>query len=269
APGLDRARSRDADARACPSRADAPDPALYVPVQSAGARLLRASRIQSGEVRRRLRQRGEVSGRPVRVATLGLQHVLGNALDVRRVDLTLVSLHDVSDEPADLLGVGDLERVQPLTNERAERGLVQALGQVAIAELELEAKLRGVRGAALADLLVFRERLLQLLAISADHVEHERVVDRAGESLGGAALADLRLDHPDHVGRLRVLLLDRLRQRLVQRLLERHDPSWTTVSSYELLYPQPGVEHVTKTVTQEVQAQAGDGQRQPGEEAHP
>src|SRR5262249_13369785 len=35
-----------------------------------------------------------------------------------------------------------------------------------------------------------------------------------------------------------------------------------------LLYAQPGVEHVTKTVAEEVQAQPGDGQGETGEEAH-
>src|SRR5215831_8924347 len=43
----------------------------------------------------------------------------------------------------------------------------------------------------------------------------------------------------------------------------------TSCSSHDLLYPQPGVQHVTKTVAQEVQAEPGDGQRQSGEEACP
>src|SRR5262249_11021579 len=47
-------------------------------------------------------------------------------------------------------------------------------------------------------------------------------VDRAGEALGGAALADLRLDHAHDVGNPLVLLLDRLRQRVVQSLLQSH-----------------------------------------------
>src|SRR5215470_4779033 len=43
----------------------------------------------------------------------------------------------------------------------------------------------------------------------------------------------------------------------------------TSCSSHCLLYPQPGVQHVTKTVAEEVQAEAGDREGQPGEEAHP
>src|SRR5207237_5098974 len=38
-------------------------------------------------------------------------------------------------------------------------------------------------------------------------------------------LPDVRLDHAHHVGRARVLVLDRLRQRVVQRLLECHGTS--------------------------------------------
>src|SRR6266403_684838 len=153
---------------------------------------------------------------------LALQHLLGDPLDLGRVDLALVRLHDVADQPAHLLGVGDLERVEPLADERAQRRLVHALRQVALAKLELEAQLRGVRRAALAHLLELDQRLLKLLAVGADHVEHERVVHGAGEALGRPALADLRLDHAHHVGGTRVLLLDRLRQRVVERLLECH-----------------------------------------------
>src|SRR5215475_8443363 len=40
-------------------------------------------------------------------------------------------------------------------------------------------------------------------------------------------------------------------------------------SGMELVYPQPGVEDVTKTVAQQVQSEAREGQRQAGEEAHP
>src|SRR5262249_3432818 len=202
------------------------------------------------------------SGGP-RLRTPGPQHLLGDPLDVRRVDLPLVGFHDVADQAAHLLGVGDLERIETLAHERAQSRLVHALGQVALAELDVEAQLRGVRRAALADLLELGQGLLELLAVGADHVEHERVVDRAGEALGGAALADLRLDHADDVGGARVLLLDRLRQRLVERLLECHG------SSLLLLYPQAGVQRVTKTVAQEVQAQPRDRQGQTGEEAHP
>src|SRR5207302_711840 len=107
------------------------------------------------------------------------------------------------------------ERVEALAHERAQRRLVHAPGQVTLAELELEAQLRGMRGAALAHLLELDEGLLELFAVGADHVEDERVVDGAGEAFGRAALADLRLDHPHHVGGARVLLLDRLRLRVV------------------------------------------------------
>src|SRR6202008_368149 len=41
------------------------------------------------------------------------------------------------------------------------------------------------------------------------------------------------------------------------------------VKRLELLYPQTRVQHVTKTVAQEVQAEARERQRQPREEAHP
>src|SRR5262249_17252026 len=164
------------------------------------------------------------SGGP-RLRTPGPQHLLGDPLDVRRVDLPLVGFHDVADQAAHLLGVGDLERIETLAHERAQSRLVHALGQVALAELDVEAQLRGVRRPALADLLELGQGLLELLAVGADHVEHERVVDRAGEALGGAARADLRLDHADDVGGARVLLLDRLRQRLVERLLECHGSS--------------------------------------------
>src|ERR1700752_24314 len=40
-------------------------------------------------------------------------------------------------------------------------------------------------------------------------------------------------------------------------------------SAMKLVYPQPGVEDVTKTVAQEVQGEARERQRQAGEEAHP
>src|SRR4029077_12958765 len=40
-------------------------------------------------------------------------------------------------------------------------------------------------------------------------------------------------------------------------------------SGMKLVYPQPRVEDVTKTVAQEVQGEARQRQRQAGEEAHP
>jgi hypothetical protein len=97
------------------------------------------------------------------VRWLGLEQLLGYALDVARLDPALVRLHDVADEAADLLGVGDAERAQALAHQRAEGGLVEAAWQEALAELDLEAKLGGLGLAALAGLLVVGERLLQRL----------------------------------------------------------------------------------------------------------
>src|SRR5207244_3625681 len=59
------------------------------------------------------------------------------------------------------------------------------------------------------------------------HVEDQRVVDGAREALRGAPLADLRLDHAHHVGGPCVLPLDRVRQRVVELLLECHGASRT------------------------------------------
>src|SRR5438445_13131815 len=84
---------------------------------------------------------------------------------------------DVADQAAHRLGVGDLERVEALAHQRAKRCLVHALGQVAVAELDLEVELGGVGGPALAELLELAERLLELLAIGADDIEDQRVVD--------------------------------------------------------------------------------------------
>src|SRR5258705_2183896 len=53
------------------------------------------------------------------------------------------------------------------------------------------------------------------------------------------------------------------------RLARRGPSPATCCGSHCLLYPQPGVEHVTKTVAQEVQGEARESQRQTGEEAHP
>ena len=77
----------------------------------------------------------------------------------------------------DLLAVGDAERGHALLDERVQRGLVEPLGQEALAERDLEAQLIGLLLALVADLLELLERLLQLLAIGGDDVGDERVVD--------------------------------------------------------------------------------------------
>src|SRR5437764_4822282 len=151
-----------------------------------------------------------------------LQDLFGDALDVVGFDEALVRLHDVADELARLLGVGDAERGHALFDERVQRGGVELLGQKALAELDLGAQLRGLLFALVADLLELLERLLQLLAIGGDDVADEGVVDLAGEALGGAALHDLGLDHADHVAGGLIFVLHRLLQRVVQLLLERH-----------------------------------------------
>src|SRR5713226_7133123 len=108
-------------------------------------------------------------------------------------DLALVGLHHVTDEPAGLLGVADPERADPLLDQRAQRALVHASGQVALTELDLEAQLGDLGGRALAPgLLVLGHGLLELLAVGADDVEDEGVVHRAGEALGRPPLGDLR-----------------------------------------------------------------------------
>src|SRR5205809_4911866 len=71
-----------------------------------------------------------------------LQQLLGDALDVGRLDLALVRLHDVADEAPDLVGVGDAERGHALLDEGAHRRLVHTLGKVALAELLLEPETR-------------------------------------------------------------------------------------------------------------------------------
>src|SRR5262245_37431657 len=171
---------------------------------------------------------------------LALQELLGDPLDVCSVHLALVRLHDVADQPAHLLGVGDLEDVEALADQRAQRRFVHALGQVALDELDLEAELRRVRGSALTHLLELRQRLLELLAIGADDVQDESVVDGPGKALRGPPLADLRLDHTHHVGGRRVLLLDRFRQRVVELLLEWHEsPLNLSRCSARTAEPQP------------------------------
>src|SRR5437667_5928182 len=159
---------------------------------------------------------------PAAEAASGLQQLLGNLFHIGRVDLSLVGFHDVADEAADLLGVGDAERPRTLLHEATQRGGVEALGEEPLAELDLEPELGRVRGAALAQLLVLGQRLLELLAVGADHVQHERIVYLAGEALGGAALLQPRLEHPDDVRGARVLGADGLRQRVGQLLLDGH-----------------------------------------------
>lgn len=60
--------------------------------------------------------------------------------------------HDVAHEAAGLLGVGDAESADALTDESPHRGGVEALGQVAFAERDLEAELRGLLRALFARL---------------------------------------------------------------------------------------------------------------------
>src|SRR2546426_7743570 len=47
---------------------------------------------------------------PAAEAASGLQQLLGNLFHIGRVDLSLVGFHDVADEAADLLGVGEIGR---------------------------------------------------------------------------------------------------------------------------------------------------------------
>src|SRR5437773_2039732 len=159
---------------------------------------------------------------PAAEAASGLRQLLGNLLHIGRVDLSLVGLLVVADEAADLLGVGDAERPRTLLHEATQRGDVEAPREEPLAELDLEAELGRVRGAALAQLLVLGQRLLELLAVGADHVQQERVVHLAREALGGAALLEPRLEHADDVRGARVLGADGLRQRVGQLLLDGH-----------------------------------------------
>src|SRR5688572_13326732 len=150
------------------------------------------------------------------------QFLLRHALHVRRVHLSLVGLHDVAHEAAHLLDVGDAERLEALADQGAQGALVHALRKEALAEGDLEPELRHLGGATVAELLVLRERLLELLAVGADHLGDHGVVHVTREALGGAALREPRLEHPDDVGRPRVLLADGPGQRLGELLLQRH-----------------------------------------------
>src|SRR5712664_2581738 len=123
----------------------------------------------------------------------GLQQLLCNLFHIGGVDMSLVGFHDVADETADLLGIGDAEAARTLLHEATQRGDVQAPGKEPLAELDLEPELGGLRGAALAQLLVLGQCLLELLAVGADHVQQEGVVDLAGEALGRPALLQPRL----------------------------------------------------------------------------
>src|SRR5262249_44822641 len=127
-----------------------------------------------------------------RAPASALQQLLRDPLDVTRLDLALVGLHYVAHQAPGLLDVGDAESRDPLLHERAHRRLVHGLRQVALAEFDLEAERRGLGRPALARLLEVADRLLELLAVGADHVEHDRVVHRAREALGGAPLLPLR-----------------------------------------------------------------------------
>src|SRR5262245_22812461 len=147
---------------------------------------------------------------------------LGNALDVRGFDLAFVALHDVADQPAELLDVRDAERGQALADERPQRVVVEPAREEPLAIRDLEAKLGGLGGPALARLLELDQRLLELLAVRPDDIEHERIVDRAGEALGRSPLGEPRLDHPHDVGGAEILVLDRGLERVVEGLLESH-----------------------------------------------
>src|SRR5712691_13426008 len=157
-------------------------------------------------------------------ARSALQQLLGDALDLGGLDLALVRLQDVADEAADLLGVGDAEGPHALLDERLRRSLVHALRQVAFAELLLEPEARGLFGTSLTELLVFRDGLLELLAVAADDLEHEGVVDLAREVLCGAALLEPGLEHADDVGGAAVFRLDGLREPGGQLVFKRHGP---------------------------------------------
>src|SRR5262245_61396883 len=154
--------------------------------------------------------------------SLSREKLLGDALDVGGLDLPLVALHDVAHQSADLLEVRDAERGEALGDQRAQRRVVEAAGQVLLAELDLPADLRRLLRPALADLVELRGGLLELLAIGPDDIEHERVVHRAREALGGAPLDELALDHAEDVGGAQVLALDGLGQPVVELSLERH-----------------------------------------------
>jgi hypothetical protein len=72
-----------------------------------------------------------------------------------------VRFHEVAEQAAHLLGVGDAERAQSLAHEHAQGVLVQPLGQPPREDVDLGAELLGLRAAALADLLVLGQRFLQ------------------------------------------------------------------------------------------------------------
>ncbi len=160
----------------------------------------------------------------ISASSAALQQLLGDALDVGGFHLALVRLHDVAHQAAHLLGVVDPQRGDALLHQRAQRGLVHGPREIALAEFDLDAKLRRLLGTAVPHLLVLDERLLELLAVGADHVEEQGIVDGPREALGRRALGELRLDHADDVGRRHVLVLDGLPERVVERLLDTHRP---------------------------------------------
>src|SRR2546428_171245 len=154
---------------------------------------------------------------------LGLVHAavdLGadRVLVARGLGLVLGFL--VAAETADLLGLGGAQRLRTLLHESAQGCSIEALRQEPLAVLDLEAELGGLRGATLAQLVVFGQRLLELLAVGADDVQHEGVVDLAGEALGGAALLQPGLEHADDVGGEGVLAAGGLGQGVGQLLLD-------------------------------------------------
>src|SRR5260370_22037685 len=107
----------------------------------------------------------------------GLQQLLRNLFHSRGVDLSLVGFHDVADETADLLEIDDAEAPRTLLHEATQRGDVHAPRKEALAELDLEPALGRLRATTRPQLLVLAQRLLELLAVGADHVHQESVVD--------------------------------------------------------------------------------------------
>src|SRR5437667_53271 len=125
---------------------------------------------------------------PAAEAASGLQQLLGNLFHIGRVDLSLVGFHDVADEAADLLGVGDAERPRTLLHEATQRGGVEALGEGQVAELDggRALEVRDVLAAELDDLGLGRlhprlegdERLRPLAPLLVGHGDHRALHDR-------------------------------------------------------------------------------------------
>ncbi len=88
--------------------------------------------------------------------------------------------------------------------------------------LDLPGQLAGLLGAALTDGEELLARLLHRFLVRSDDFQIERVVDLAGEALGGAALHDLGVEHADDVGRAQILGLHRVGELLAEILFETH-----------------------------------------------